>query len=127
MMLMLWSTAAGGCQRGGGQAATPNSQSRIREAAVIGARGQDAPLDRLVELLDDEDLAVRYEAQRSLYRATGADLGYHYALTKEQRRESVDRWREFSAERNAMGQNGRTPPPQTTGADTAAAEQAPRP
>lgn len=47
----------------------------------------------LVELLNDEDRAVRFYAIEALHQITGKDYGYKYQDRAELRAEAVARWR----------------------------------
>src|SRR5262249_19040992 len=48
---------------------------------------------RLVNLLEDDDPAVRMYAILSLRRLTGQDFGYHYYDSDAERAVAVARWR----------------------------------
>jgi hypothetical protein len=55
----------------------------------------------LVDRLEDEDEAVRFYAILALERLTGTRLGYDYRSPETQRRQAVERWRQYARESTA--------------------------
>jgi hypothetical protein len=78
-------------------------------------------LPRLIELLDDEDDAVRMMAGHSLCRLTGADLGFKPYGSLAERAEAIDRWRRWLQAKQPASepQTTESAPPRT---DAAAGE-----
>lgn len=72
------------------------------DAIQAAARSEDPRLiSALVDRLDDEDVSVRMAAIQALMELTGKRLGYAGWASLEERRESVDAWRNYVAIRAA--------------------------
>jgi hypothetical protein len=67
---------------------------KIRAVKLAGESELTSAVAPLVDLLQDEDRAVRYYAIASLRRITGTDLGYDFKADASSRSEAVARWRE---------------------------------
>lgn len=72
---------------------SPTVRIRAIKWACENEKKEAAP--RLVELLLDEDAAVRFYAIKGLVCIAGTDNGYDYKASADQRVKSVERWREF--------------------------------
>jgi hypothetical protein len=67
---------------------------KIRAVKLAGENELISAVAPLVDLLQDEDRAVRYYAIASLRRITGTDHGYDFKADAGSRAEAVARWRE---------------------------------
>lgn len=67
---------------------------RARAVVRLADQGDIKSVQRLVELLDDEDAAVRMYAILALERLCGENLGYEYHAPEADRRVAIERWRE---------------------------------
>lgn len=77
-----------------------NSQRPDERVCAVCHAGQikdRAAIGLLIDRLDDEDEAVRFFAIIALERMTGTRLGYFYHDPESQRRQAVQRWREYLA------------------------------
>ncbi|MBN2063737.1 MAG: hypothetical protein JW745_02960 [Sedimentisphaerales bacterium] len=59
-------------------------------------------LARQIELLADEDPAVRFYAISSLKELTGTDNGYHYQHSSDSRRAAIRKWQLWLSERERL-------------------------
>lgn len=66
---------------------------RARAVVKLAEAGDVSAVHRLVELLDDDDAAVRMYAILALQRLTGQSYGYAYYGSQQQRSEAIQRWR----------------------------------
>ena len=73
----------------------PNPRIRIMAIKWAGENKVSAAVPRLVDLLQDEDLSVRFYSICALNRITGTDHGYDYKAAPHLRAAAVKRWREF--------------------------------
>jgi hypothetical protein len=71
----------------------PNPTVRIMAAKWAGDNKVLEATGPLVDLLSDEDKAVRFYAIEALRCITGKDLGYKYQDRPDLRAEAVERWR----------------------------------
>lgn len=106
--------AIGGCAAPGGanrtrQASPAALHERITTARQIGTDRDTSRLAALVDLLDDEHIAVRRAAIDSLASLTGTRLGYYGALPKGPRKDAVARWRVYLRRARATKEWSRTP------------------
>ena len=62
-------------------------------------------LARQVELLSDEDPAVRFYAIMSLKKLTGTDNGYDYRNSPSLRQQAIDRWEKWLENNSCFKQN----------------------
>ena len=69
-----------------------NPASRLYAIRRAGEQRDAGAIRPLVELLDDDDPAVRMFAIQALDRITGTRLGYDAYAPLGDRREAVDRW-----------------------------------
>jgi hypothetical protein len=82
---------------------------RTRAAWAAGRLGNPEAVDRLLDLLEDEDEDVRYEASESIWRLTGFDFDFEPEAPVEKERENVEGLRRMWARtRKAAGVRGRT-------------------
>ena len=72
---------------------SPHPTVQIRAAKWAGDNGVPEAVGKLVDMLEDEDRAVRFYAIGSLRRITGEDYGYDYKASAASRAEAVKRWR----------------------------------
>ncbi|MBC7833738.1 MAG: hypothetical protein H7Y88_01380 [Phycisphaerales bacterium] len=68
---------------------------------------------KLIEMLDNDDGAVRLFAIQALEHFTGSTMGYDFAGTLAERRQAADRWETWYKDGAVM------PPPQSAPADVA--------
>lgn len=88
---------------------SPVAQVRTRSAWAAGRLGNPEAVDRLLDLLEDEDEDVRYEASESIWRLTGFDFDFEPEAPVEKERENVEGLRRMWARtRKAVGVRGRT-------------------
>lgn len=66
------------------------AQVRTRAAWAAGRLGNPEAVDRLLDLLEDEDRDVRYEASESIWRLTGFDFDFEPEAPLEEEREKVE-------------------------------------
>ncbi len=90
----------GGCGRGVHEAEVSDIEGKypaFQAAAMYKAAKEDNReyLARQVELLGDDDAAVRFYAIMSLKKMTGTDNGYNYRYDAVRRREAIERWKEW--------------------------------
>lgn len=69
---------------------------RLAAAEATLGRGDRSALGLLVELLDDDELAVRTRAGRLLELATGADVVFDPHHSGPERQESIEAWRSWT-------------------------------
>lgn len=74
--------------------ASANPLERARAAAKLARSGDLQAVHQLVDLLEDEDRAVRMYAILALRQLTGTTLGYQYYQSEPERRQAVERWRQ---------------------------------
>jgi HEAT repeat protein len=70
-------------------------QARINAVIEAAERQDRAAVPHLVDLLDDDDAAVRFFAVLALEKMTGTRRGYDYAAPAWERAEAVERWRHW--------------------------------
>ncbi len=74
--------------------ASGNALDRARGVVAV-SRGRDAvAVQKLVDLLEDPDQAVRMYSILALQRLCGRDYGFRYYASDSLRAAAVDRWRE---------------------------------
>ncbi|UCG33639.1 MAG: HEAT repeat domain-containing protein [Phycisphaerales bacterium] len=73
-------------------------QARINAVIEAAERQDEAAVPHLVDLLDDDDAAVRLFAVLALEKITGTRRGYDYAAPAWERGAAVQRWREWLRE-----------------------------
>ena len=73
-------------------------QARINAAVQAGNAGDREAVPLLVDLLEDDDGAVRFFAVLSLEKITGTRRGYDYAAPAWRRAVAVRRWRDWLRE-----------------------------
>ncbi|MBN1766284.1 MAG: HEAT repeat domain-containing protein [Sedimentisphaerales bacterium] len=73
-----------------------NSDPAIRIQAIkwAGENKLEMAVPDLVDLLADEDKAVRFYAIGALRRITGTDHGYDFKANAQERSQAIERWRE---------------------------------
>ena len=91
---------SGGCGRPVNQAeiSDMNSEHPAFRAVALHKTVEQGNTDHLaqqVELLADEDPAVRFYAIMSLKKLTGTDNGYNYSYDASRRREAIERWQQW--------------------------------
>jgi len=74
---------------------SPVAQVRTRAAYAAGRLGDPAAVDRLLDLLEDENEDVRYEASESIWRLTGFDFDFEPEAAAEEQQENIRRLREM--------------------------------
>lgn len=87
----------------------------VARAALVrklATSGSPEGLKGLIDLLDDPDVVVRWEAIRALKRLEGRDFGYGPAAERGARLDAMERWKEYLRERR-LGLE--TKPAQTPG------------
>lgn len=70
-----------------------NPLDRALAARRIAERGDAQGVHSLVQLLLDDDPAVRMYASRALHELVGTDYGYRYYASAPERAAAVERWR----------------------------------
>jgi HEAT repeat protein len=87
--------AAAGCSASATrqQFASPYPLDRARAAVQAAEHGDGDAIHKLVDLLDDDDRAVRMYAILALERLTGDTFGYVYYADEASRAAAVERWR----------------------------------
>ena len=70
-------------------------QARINAVIEAAKSHDEAAVPQLVDLLDDDDAAVRFFTILALERITGTRKGYDYAAPAWERAAAVDRWRDW--------------------------------
>lgn len=85
-----------GCQRGTRRADLSSRYPVDRARAIVhlADNGDIEAVHRLVDLLDDDDVAVRMYAILALERLCGETFGYDYYAPREARKAAIERWRE---------------------------------
>jgi len=73
----------------------PNSMIKIVAVKWAGDNKVSSALPQLVDLLQDEDRAVRLYSIEALRRITGTDCGYDYKAAAHVRAAAVKRWHQF--------------------------------
>ncbi|MCD6405309.1 MAG: HEAT repeat domain-containing protein [Planctomycetes bacterium] len=73
---------------------SPVPQVRMRAAYAAGRLGAVEAVERLLDLLEDEEEDVRYEASESVWRLTGLDFEFEPSAPVEQEQENLARLRE---------------------------------
>ena len=73
----------------------PNPAIRIMAIRWASDNNVSSAMPQLVNLLQDEDAAVRFYAIEGLQRMTGTDYGYDYKASPHIRAEAVERWQQF--------------------------------
>jgi hypothetical protein len=74
---------------------SPDPTVRIMAVKWAGDNKVSSAVPQMVDLLQDEDVSVRFYAIEGLRRITGTDHGYDYKAAPPQRAAAVKRWREF--------------------------------
>jgi len=94
LVVGLWPLA--GCQRGTRRADLSSRYPLDRARAIVHLTdsGDIEAVQRLVDLLDDDDAAVRMYAILALERLCGETLGYEYHAPRRAREAAIKRWRE---------------------------------
>ena len=77
----------------------PSACRRTEAVAMVGASKTTQHVPTLIDMLDDEDPAVRLTAGATLKSLTGHDTGYRASATQEERRKQQDAWRAWWAGR----------------------------
>lgn len=72
---------------------------RIEAIVQAGEQRDRGAVPHLVDRLTDSEADVRFFAIESLERITGKTMGYEYYAPREQRRQAVERWRDWLRER----------------------------
>jgi len=85
----------------------PDPVQRVRGIIRAGETNDAQVVPLLVDRLEDEDEAVRFYAILSLEKIVGTRHGYHYGANEPQRRQAVQRWRDYVA---GSGRSGAAPP-----------------
>jgi len=67
---------------------------RARAVVRLAESGDFQAVHRLVEMLDDEDGAVRMYSILALEHMCGENLGYEYHASESNRQLAIERWRE---------------------------------
>jgi hypothetical protein len=86
-----------GCDLGAArrrQLAAGNPLDRAAAIVQVCEAGDVTAVHKLVDLLDDSDIAVRMYAIQALHRLCGVDFGYRYFAPPGTRQVAVQRWRE---------------------------------
>ena len=86
-----------GCDQGAArrrQLGAGNPLDRAEAIVRVSEAGDIHAVQRLVDLLEDSDRAVRLYAIQALRRLCGVDLGYSYYASPAVREAAVQRWRE---------------------------------
>jgi hypothetical protein len=86
---------------------SPDPQARIAAAVQAGESGDQEAVPLLVDLLEDEDGAVRLYAILALEKITGTRRGYDYAAPALRRAVAVRGWREWVAEERGGDEAGK--------------------
>jgi hypothetical protein len=86
---------AAGCRAGGPEAglAAGNPMDRARAVIQVTEQRDGEAVQKLVDLLEDSDAAVRMYAILGLRRLVGEDYGYRYYDARAERVAAVQRWR----------------------------------
>jgi HEAT repeat protein len=88
----------------------PNPSVRSQAASEVARRGDQRLIPELIELLDDEDGAVRLVAGQALRELTGRDSGYRAYAPEPELRRQVEDWRAWWASRPASRAPAAAPP-----------------
>lgn len=100
IMILLWGCAASERAVSLSDMNNPDPTVRIRAIKWAGENKLDSALPRLVDLLQDEDRAIRYYAIAALRHITGTDHGYDFKSDARTRSEAIKRWQaELAKER----------------------------
>jgi HEAT repeat protein len=75
----------------------PDPRRRTQAVQVVARERRPEHVPDLIELLDDEDPAVRMVAGATLSELTGRDTGYRAFASAEERRAQVRAWRAWHA------------------------------
>ena len=89
-----------GCGRGLDEAEVSDINSPLpsyKAAAMhkVAQSGSYEYIEEQIQLLADEDFAVRFYAIMSLKRLTGTDNGYNYRHDASRRNEAIKRWHKW--------------------------------
>jgi HEAT repeat protein len=84
----------------------PSSTRRVQAVSEVRRQRAAEHVPALIELLDDEDPAVRLVAGAALVDLTGRDTGYRPQADPAERRRQVEDWRRWWAATGAV------PPPE---------------
>ena len=101
----------GGCARPPAGLDSPTAAGRMVGIRETTAREDRSRIPELITLLASDDAAVRFAANRSLMRLTGADMGYDPSGDWFEREQAIARWvdwydREMSVAGSGVGVEG---------------------
>lgn len=74
---------------------SPNLTVQVMAIKWAGDNKLSQAVPQIVDLLQHEDISVRFYAIQSLKRITGTDNGFDYKANPKSRAAAVQRWREF--------------------------------
>lgn len=75
------------------QSSNPNV--RMRGAVRAGQTSNKAAVPLLVDRLEDNDEGVRFVSIKALERITGQTFDYRYESSAQERRDAIERWRQW--------------------------------
>ena len=84
---------------------SPHAYERIRAIVKAGTDQNTEAVPLLIDLLDDDDDAVRVYAILALERITSTRMGYNYADPPWERARAIQRWRRW-LEADRVGESG---------------------
>ena len=91
----------------------PGAARRLSAISTVERTGDRKEIPTLIEMLDDDDDAVRMAAGAALRGLTGHDTGYRAFAPQAERRAQIATWRAWwgahSSEYTSGGHHGRSP------------------
>jgi len=117
----LAAVAAAGCAPPRGSLASRFAPDRARAIVSLAERGDSQSIHKLVDLLEDDDQAVRLYAILALERLTGDNRGYRYYESEQERAKAVLAWRQALRDGDVR-LRGTSPPPRPAGVEPGAGE-----